>query len=209
MFHLKSVRLTCNPEQELAGSKTQERLTEVCHLLKQSNVLFTKWIVSYNALVLAFASGEIVWLFLDRSYLVVGVYIDRYLLKHKISTPFLDIYHGQNIIVIANAEAFLTVITFKRHETKFKLKYCHNLQIKRVALRDNRRSLTRHLIASDDETIFVIWWQCSAYGPTAWSTPDDPANILVYSQQQDHSNAQLTFNLQSYAWVGSSILKVS
>lgn len=208
MFRLSSVRLTCNPEQELTSQKTQQRLNEVSHLLKQSKVLVTRWFPSYHALVLTFASGEVIWLFLNRSYLVTSVYIDKFLLKNKVTTPILDMYYGNEIIILANVEPFLTVITFKRRQDKFKLKYCDNLVIKRIPLRDNRRCLSRNLIGSNREDVFVLWWQCSAYGPTAWSTPDEPANVLIYSKSHDH-NGQQTFQLQSYAWVGSLILHVS
>lgn len=207
MFRLQSVRLTCHPEQELTSAKTQERLNQVTHLLKHSKVLVTKWFADNHALVLIFASGEIAWLFLNRSLLVTHVYIDRFLLKSKFASSILDMYYGNEIVVLANSEPFLTVITFKRRQGKFKLKYCDHLNVKKVPLRDNRRCPNRHLLASEDEDTFVVWWQCSSYGPTAWSTPDEPANVLIYSKFAEGGHQ--TLKLQSYAWIGSLILRVS
>ena len=171
-----------------------------------SKVLLTKWFESYNSLVLGFASGEIAWLFLNRSLslLVTHVYIDRFLLKNKLATSVLDMYYGNEVVILANVEPFLTTLTFKRRQGKFKLKYCDHLNVKRIPLRDNRRCLARQLVTSQDENTFVVWWQCSSYGPAAWSTPDEPANVLIYSKSTDGGH-QL-YQLQSYAWVGSLVL---
>lgn len=241
MFRLKSIQLTDqspenghNTSGRLDGTlkkqkqrKLASRLKELKDLLRETNgnrVVLLQWHATRNALLLAFNSGLICWVFLDlQTWHIQAVSFDKSLVGKLVTDHVVDFAWKENEgIFVSYTEPRITGVFMTSRpsqsspsspQTKgFKLKHDPALRLVEADLdiKSTTRRVPRHLVVNSDPDslpLLLVWWQLGPNSVSPWSAPirseRDLANLLLYNY------AEAKFDFISYGSITSEIVKVN